>query len=1063
MKHMVKFTALVCCSLAAASLFADPATGWKQTAGGTYNYNDAANWVGGNVNGIFGSDLTLAGAQTITFAADTSLAGGLNIAYAGNYAMTFKSSDDSTKTLTLGGDITSSMSGSSAAVVTFDSSLAIDLDNSGRTITASAANGFLDIKAAIANGALTIAGDKNLKLAGANTYAGGTTIAGSTYVYVNSATAFGTGDVSINAVLHLCADANLTMTANNTFYMNADRFAYNSGKTLDIGTGDFVATNSFQFWAEGDALTIHGKIVDKDGNLAPWKLKKWGSKKLYTYSDAVMSEGGKFEIGNGEWYFNGAISGTGFAVDASSANGGTQHFRLQSANTFQGTLSITGGSLYVYAGDAGAIPNGSQVSIGAGTYFIGNGKSNYISSLMANNGVTTDSKGTLCFNSNDSGDIDLTDYPDLVLGSRGGARTYSGTITWPDINPLRLGGGGDSFTFSVNNAVPSDRDLELVGKVRFTAASDTAKKLVVTPGGMLILEGPNGALPNAMVEVRGGSLQINSNSGAGCYRIATLHLFGVGFEYIGNSKSDTLDTIGKLIFDVRDPAFGVIGGVCHLNLKSGGKTAEIHANELIRNNDMVWRMTGNKSNNRLLIGGADGANTVQFTVGDGTAIIDQLVGGGGAAGTTTISVYPFGFADCDSYYDSLVTYDAATGFRALDYETEYATSITSGTTSSDNVRLPVGTTAEITSDTTVNSLFLQGSEPNKGTTQTSGEGKLSLTSGVLVMGYHRNNHPDINTPIDFGNRQGVICFARGKGSQWRGALHGSAGAIFFQTSDSAGTGSGGTGLQMSGGNGYTLGDSDITGDIIVHGNIASSVGNIFPNGADRPGNMYVNGYCNVGGKYNGIYGIGMFWRDNSTVEVGSLDSEGDSDGGLLNNTTLIKTGTGRQRIGGISEHTGATTVSAGTLQVDGAFTQSAVTVAEGATLAGCGTFGKAVTLAAGAKLEAGSKKVEDQVMNLDAGLKLDGDATLNLVYKDNLTVGGITLGGALPEGKKITVNVVLGAGEKLKSKQHVIVESTEQLNIANFKRGENCGNLKLSADGKQLLMTVQSGLALYLR
>ncbi len=81
-------------------------------------------------------------------------------------------------------------------------------------------------------------------------------------------------------------------------------------------------------------------------------------------------------------------------------------------------------------------------------------------------------------------------------------------------------------------------------------------------------------------------------------------------------------------------------------------------------------------------------------------------------------------------------------------------------------------------------------------------------------------------------------------------------------------------------------------------------------------------------------------------------------------------------------------------------------------------------------------------------------------------VGGITLGGALTvdEGNKITVNVALGAGEKLKSKQHVIVESTEQLlDIAKFMRGENCGNLKLSADGKQLLMTVQSGLALYIR
>lgn len=1063
MKHMVKFTALVCCSLAAASLFAVPETGWKQTAGGTYDYNAAANWVNGEINGIFDSNLTLEGAQTITFAADTALTNGLTIAYAGDYAMTFKSSDDSAKTLTLGGDITSSMSGSSEAVVTFDSSLAIDLDNSGRTITASSANGVLDIKSAIANGALTIAGDKTLKLAGANTYAGGTTIAGSTYVYVNSATAFGTGDVSINGVLSLCADNNLTMTANNKFYMNAPRFAYRSGKTLDIGTGDFVATNSFQFWAEGEKLVIHGEIVDKDGVPSPWKLEKWGSKPFETYSSAVMSEDKTIKIGNGTWYFNGSISGTGFTVEGHTSD--SQHLHLQGANTFSGTMSVGGGNLYIYDKAAGVIPEGSQVEIAKGAFFVCSAAEK-ASELLAGGRVSAASEGTLCLGSNESANFDLSNTPLLVIGANGSDhREITGTITPAPDGVWRLGGGGKSIVLKTENVLGGSGTLDVHGGVIIEKSNNFSGDVKVFQGATLEIKGADTAFQAVDVHVHGGTFYINSNGDGGCRRARLVHLHGGFLQYAGNKSYATSDSIDKLIVDVRDPQYGIIGGVCNIRLYANGKTAKFHAGEFVRNNDMVWRMTGNAANNRLRIGGADDENTVQFTVGNSAEILGQLVGGGGAAGTTTISVYPFGFADCSTYYDSLLTY-GSTGFRALDYETEYATSITPGTTSQDNVRIPVGTTAEITSDTTVNSLFLQGSEPNKGTTQTSGEGKLSLTSGVLVMGYHRNNHPDINTPIDFGNRQGVICFGRGKGSQWRGALHGSAGAIFFQTSDSAGTGSGGTGLQMSGGNGYTLGDSDITGDIIVHGNISSSVGNIFPNGADRPGNMYVNGYCNVGGKYNGIYGIGMFWRDNSTVEVGSLDSDGDSDGGLLNNTTLIKTGTGRQRIGGISEHTGATTVSAGTLQVDGAFTQSAVTVAEGATLAGCGTFGKLVTLANGAKLEAGSKKVEDQVMNLDAGLKLQGDATLDLVFKDNLTVGGITLGGALTtehEGNKITVNVALGAGEKLKSKQHVIVESTEQLNIAKFTRGENCGNLKLSADGKQLLMTVQSGLALYIR
>lgn len=112
MKHMVKFTALVCCSLAAVSLFAaDPATGWKQMAGGTYDYNAAENWVNGEINGIFGNDLTLEGAQTITFAADTSLADGLTINYKGNFPMTFQSDGSGAKTLTLGGDISEALRG----------------------------------------------------------------------------------------------------------------------------------------------------------------------------------------------------------------------------------------------------------------------------------------------------------------------------------------------------------------------------------------------------------------------------------------------------------------------------------------------------------------------------------------------------------------------------------------------------------------------------------------------------------------------------------------------------------------------------------------------------------------------------------------------------------------------------------------------------------------------------------------------------------------------------------------------------------------------------------------
>ncbi len=55
-------------ALFAAAATADPATGWIQTGAGTYDYNDAANWVDGEINGIFSADLTLADNQAASFA-----------------------------------------------------------------------------------------------------------------------------------------------------------------------------------------------------------------------------------------------------------------------------------------------------------------------------------------------------------------------------------------------------------------------------------------------------------------------------------------------------------------------------------------------------------------------------------------------------------------------------------------------------------------------------------------------------------------------------------------------------------------------------------------------------------------------------------------------------------------------------------------------------------------------------------------------------------------------------------------------------------------------------------
>ena len=897
MKTTVKlFAILVGVFASATAAFADPATGWKQTAAGTYDYNDAANWVNGDINGVFGSDLTLAGAQTITFAADTTLPNGLMFAYKGNYAVTLQSEGTGDKTLTLGGDVTCSVS------------------------------------------------------------------------------------AGVNAYTPIAVD-NTTIT-----------------------------------------------------------------------------------LANCTWNQYGKISGGAFSVVGGA--GGNSFFRCHSAeNDFTGDITVSSETTFCYLAfqTDGALPDDVTILLTGRGCIEGAPSAGYAcGTLLANGRIDPASTGGLAVVNNENVNIDLTGYPGLFLATSGNANYY-GHITAANgfyhiCSPYHV-------YLASENALTGKADvlvdLPSSSTSLYLDNRNDVTGTVSVVGCGLILRKDVGALPNADVHVYGGNFYINSDKNTGTRRAEYVHLHGGTLTCAGNKSYATTDSVGELVLDVRDPSYGIIGGACSINLLSNGKTARLHIDTLTRTNNAVWRMGGSIENNRLRVGGVDGANTVQFTVGNSAEIIGQLVGGGGAAGTTTISVYPFGQANVSTYYDSLLTY-GSTGFRALDYETEFATSITPGTVSQDNVRLSVGSTTEISSDTTVNSVFLQGSDPNNGSTYLTGSGTLALTSGVLVMGYHRNAQPVVQcAAVNFGNRPGVISYPKGKGSTWQSALKGTAGAIFFQFADSASTGSGGTGVTISGENAAA---STITGDIVMHGNVNGNADGTFPGGANRSGNLYVNAYCNLldGDGFNGVYGIGNLFRNNDTIIVGADGSNGDFEGGLSSGTALVKNGAGHQRIGGVSTHTKPTTVSAGVLQVDGSFTASEVTVASGATLAGVGTFGSSVTVADGGALEIGSGAIDYDVdcsMDISGALAFQGDATLTAKTCGETGMPFLNATGGVSGSGTITVVV----DNQLKSGKYLLVKSSSALPELTFARGTGCGSLSRENGGKELWMTVKSGFALIVR
>ncbi len=101
----------------------------------------------------------------------------------------------------------------------------------------------------------------------------------------------------------------------------------------------------------------------------------------------------------------------------------------------------------------------------------------------------------------------------------------------------------------------------------------------------------------------------------------------------------------------------------------------------------------------------------------------------------------------------------------------------------------------------------------------------------------------------------------------------------------------------------------------------------------------------------GTGGAKTLTLNGSTAGTGEIaGSIFDSIGGL---TSVTKSGTGLWTLSGTSIYTGATTVSAGTLNLTGSLT-SAITVASGAILTGSGSTSNSITLSSGSNLLVGN-------------------------------------------------------------------------------------------------------------
>jgi autotransporter-associated beta strand protein len=584
-----------------------------------------------------------------------------------------------------------------------------------------------------------------------------------------------------------------------------------------------------------------------------------------------------------------------------------------------------------------------------------------------------------------------------------------------DTNVLNVDLGGVTRTFNVSTSknlsfrnVLSDGDF------------------IVAGGGTVKLGGAGGSTAGSAT-VAGGTLNFDSSttSVTGATRAQSITLRGGTLSVNGNSGAASTDMVNGAI--TVDGASGNLGINFITVTPNVNRNAQLTATTLTRVNNGVVAITGTN----LGAAPANGVGNVFFTTTPPTA---QLVGGGGGAGTATVSILPWAVGGTTAgTISSFVTYDS-NGVRPLNTATEYfdasATSF-DGFNNADNVRIfnsgSTGISSTVDNSTTVNSLWLQAT--GGGGVTVSGAGTIHVTSGAVVLS--ANGTVAINTGLDFGAVQGVIGVSRGKVTQINGPISGSAGLVIYQLSSSAPIeGSGGTGVTLSTANTYT-------GDTYLFGRLDDNGTGMLPSGT-RTGDLYNDGLFNISGTsgstsvtINGLNGNGVVTRSsaaNGLLTIGDNDANGNFTGSInllgtaSGNLSVTKIGAGKQILSGVNNYTGATTITAGTLQIGDAahpgasIAGSGVTV-NGGTLSGYGTISAPVTVNAGGHLAPGGSIGTLTVSN-----------TLTLAGESDFEINNLPAGS--PTNDQVAGITTLTYGGSL------VVTNLGDANPANWSNGE---------------------------
>jgi autotransporter-associated beta strand protein len=933
------------------------------TGNKTFTLNGAGNTIfsGNIVNGANATvSLTKSGAGTLTLSGSNS--------YTGNTLIT-------AGTLQIGnGGTTGSLETSSA--ITNNGTLIFNRSNAivqGTDFTSTAISG---------SGSLVQSGSGSLTLSSANTYSGGTTLSAGT-LNINNATAISSGSLVLaGGTVDNTSGSAITLSNNNSQNWNGD-FTFAGSNAMNTGNGSVAMNASRQITISNSTFTVGGVI---SGN--SFGLTKDGNGTLLltsnnTYSGATVINAGTLQIGaggtsgglstssaitnNGTLVFNRSnaiVQGTNFSSAAISGTGsltlnlGT--LTLNGSNTYSGGTTLTNGTIYLNSASA----------IGTGA-------------LTINGGTVGSTAGS------------------LVTLSTNNTQYWNADFSFSNTNGLNMGTG----------------NIILSGNRTVTTASGTTTIAGNISGSGFSLNkwGNSGTL------ILTGS---NSYTGTTTVSQGTLAISG------GSAISDT----GTVNVSGAEDTFIVNGSETIGSLQGAGNTT------IASGQTLTVAETGNQTYSGLILGSGGLTKT-----GSGNM---TLSGANSYTGATTVTAGTLKLAAADRISDSSNLLVNGGSFNIAGFnETVGSVTLTSGTlagtgtlTSSSGYDVQSGTIsvnlggAVGLTKSTLGSVFLTGNNSYSGSTvisagtlSISALGAVASTSGITM-----DNGSNLTYTGSAGNLTKSIAVTSGTGT-----IENAGSGLL--TLSGALTKNGTTLVLKGGSNGITvsgsIGGANPNSDLLIDGgfttlanantyngptylqngaSLTASIADALPTANGRSAvimdatgtgsSTLTLGASQSIASLTGAASSSVTLGSN-TLTMGTSTGSTTYAGGISGTGALVKDGASTQILTGTNTYTGGTTISAGTLTIDGA------------GQLGSGSYSGNISNAGTLNYASSANQTLSGIISGTGALTKDGASTLTLThantYNGTTTITSGTLRAGAADALGDTREVMVNSGGSL--------------------------------------------------